>query len=233
MRDSINGYTHINEVDVINWEESQINLRQVRNWLHAYAQKLYSHNRLQPPNVHEETDLDDDATKANEYRSNQPPMLALDEYEHYTKKYLHAFQMCSEYAAPPLELEGTEFVDTRNYVKWGESFLLIAAWVGIVSRLTDEVATTMVDPQYKAKYGQDSKRKFAFGLCYLLIAIATFLIYISLIRNWIKHDTVRRAHDADDLDGQISIVSIVHGFNVLIAVVSIPVNIVFGLLAAR
>jgi len=128
-------------------------------------------------------------------------------------------------------LEGTEFVDTRNYVKWGESFLLIAAWIGIVSRLTDEVAMTKVDPEYVKKYKDDYKRKAAFFFCYASIAFATVLIYISLFRTWNKHDNVNRAYNADDLHKQISIVSILHGFNVTIALVSFLVNIAFVFVA--
>ena len=231
LRDIINDATVVNEVDVIDWANTHMSLHHVRNWLHAYARKLYSHNRLQPPIVHRDSLKNTDV--ANNYRSQQPPKLALAEYEHYTEKYLHAFRMCSEYAAPPLELEGTEFVDTRNYVKWGQSFLLIAAWVGIVSRLTDEVATTKTDDAYKAKYENDPKRKFAFGLCYVSIAVATVLIYGSLIATWNKDVKVERAHDADDLHKQISVVSILYGFNVLIAIISFIVTLVFGFVAVN
>ena len=130
--DKVLGFELALELVIVDWQvdastgrsKTQVSLKHMRDWLRVFARQLYAHNRLQPPSVHN-VESPDAAQKAT-YAAMQPPMLSVTEYRYYTKKYLHAFRMCSEYAAPPLELNGTEFVDTRVYVQFGEALLLVA-----------------------------------------------------------------------------------------------------------
>ena len=86
MRDTIFDMHGFKELDVIDWEKTNMNLKQVRDWLHAYAQKLHSHNRLQPPDVDSENL---DTTTHPIFSYPHPPIIRRDCRDIHTYTHTH------------------------------------------------------------------------------------------------------------------------------------------------